>query len=289
MSEQTSPTNLSENFNNSTEMTTTNELRSEEGSDILSVIRQDEQSSFSQNRGTFDSPAIQLPEEAEETTLRLQRIRDDLARQVREQENHRIELEIQQLQNSLHRRHRRESDHYADLTYDVPQAPSLPNNYDVPQAPSMSSTTNATTDSSLRSGEPILPAIPHIPIKEPRETIELVDFKKVITLHGRISCDMAERFYIQSRQAEFNLSWQQCIQDEALDYIRMRVKTSWMQLNVTESEAHEWNPALLAHKDMAILVYKLFGNTAKTETQVQIFNAIKEFNFGWRIDDKDVV
>lgn len=126
----------------------------------------------------------------------------------------------------------------------------------------------------------MLPTIPTIPIKEPRETIELVDFKKVTTLHGKISCDMAERFYKQSRQAEFNLSWQQCIQDEALDYIRMRVKTSWMQLNCTELEAHEWNPAKLNHKDMAILVYKLFGNTAKTETQVQIFNAIKEFNFG---------
>jgi hypothetical protein len=131
----------------------------------------------------------------------------------------------------------------------------------------------------------MLPSIPTIPIKEPRETIELVDFKKAITLHGKISCDMAERFYKQSRQAEFNLSRQQCIQDEALDYIRMIVKTSWMQLNITESEAHEWNPVLLNHRDMAILVYKLFGNTAKTKTQVQIFNAIKEFNFGWHIDE----
>ena len=61
-----------------------------------------------------------------------------------------------------------------------------------------------------------------------------------------------------------------------------------MQLNCTELEAQEWDPAKLSHKDMAILVYKLFGNTAKSETQVQIFNAIKEFNFGWRIDDKDV-
>jgi hypothetical protein len=70
MSEQTSPTNLNENLNNSTESTTTNQLRNEESRDMPSAIREDEQSSFSQNRGTFDSPAIQPPEEAEETTLR---------------------------------------------------------------------------------------------------------------------------------------------------------------------------------------------------------------------------
>ena len=160
MSEQTSPTNLNDNFNNSTELTTTGQQRSEESSEMPSAIHQDNQSSFSQNRGTFDSPAIQPPDEAEETTLKLQRIRDDLARQVRQQENHRIELEIQQLQNSLDRRQNRGQERYADQPYDVPQAPSLSNNYDVPQAPSMSSTLNSTTDSLRRSGEPILPTIP---------------------------------------------------------------------------------------------------------------------------------
>ena len=35
-------------------------------------------------------------------------------------------------------------------------------------------------------------------------------------------------------------------------------------------------------------MYKLFGNTAKTETQVQIFNAINRFNFGWKIDNREV-
>ena len=39
---------------------------------------------------------------------------------------------------------------------------------------------------------------------------------------------------------------------------------------------------------MAALVYKLFGNCAKTETQVQIFNALNTFNFGWRIKDREV-
>ena len=68
----------------------------------------------------------------------------------------------------------------------------------------------------------------------------------------------------------------------------MRVKTSYTQLNISEAEAHNWNPHLLNYKEIAALVYKLFGNCAKTETQVQIFNAINTFNFGWRIEDREV-
>ena len=68
----------------------------------------------------------------------------------------------------------------------------------------------------------------------------------------------------------------------------MRVKTSYTQLNISEAEAHNWNPLLLNYKEIAALVCKLFGNCAKTETQVQIFNAINTFNFGWRIEDREV-
>ena len=116
----------------------------------------------------------------------------------------------------------------------------------------------------------------------------LIDFKRVLTLDGKITGDIAEKFYQQSRQAEFNLPWQQCIHDEALDYMKIRVKTSYTQLNISEAKAHNWNPQILNHKEMASLVYKLFGNTSKTETQVQIFNAINRFNFGWKIDNRDV-
>ena len=154
-------------------------------------------------------------------------------------------------------------------------------NYDVPQAPPM----DQWMSSSLTTVEPLLPPIPPIPIKEPKESVGLIDFKRVLTLDGKITGDIAEKFYQQSRQAEFSLPWQQCIHDEALDYIKMRVKTSYTQLNISEAEAHNWNPHLLNYKEIAALVYKLFGNCAKTETQVQIFNAINTFNFGWRIED----
>ena len=70
--------------------------------------------------------------------------------------------------------------------------------------------------------------------------------------------------------------------------MKIRVKTSYTQLNISEAKAHNWNPQILNHKEMASLVYKLFGNTAKTETQVQIFNAINRFNFGWKIDIREV-
>ena len=68
----------------------------------------------------------------------------------------------------------------------------------------------------------------------------------------------------------------------------MRVKMSYTQLNITEAEAHQWNPQSLNHKEIAVLVYNLFGNCAKTETQAQIFNAINKFNFRWRIEDREV-
>ena len=116
----------------------------------------------------------------------------------------------------------------------------------------------------------------------------LINFKRVMTLDGKITGDIGEKFYQQSRQAEFSLPWQQRIHDEALDDIKMRVKTSYTQLSISEAEAHNWNSQSLNHKEMAALVYKLFGNCAKTETQVQIFNAINTFNFGWRIEDREV-
>ena len=123
-------------------------------------------------------------------------------------------------------------------------------NYDVPQAPPMDS----SMSSSLTTMEPLLPPISPIPIKEPKESVGLIDFKRVMTLDGKITGDIAEKFYQQSRQAEFTLPWQQCIHDEAFDYIKMRVKTSYTQLNISEAEAHNWNPQSLNHKEMAAVV-----------------------------------
>ena len=135
------------------------------------------------------------------------------------------------MQDSLDRRHRRGSDYYADLTYEDHE-----NNYDVPQAPPIDS----IVSSSLTTVEPRLQPIPPLPIKEPKESVGLIDFKRVLSLDGKITGDIAEKFYQQSRQAEFTLPWQQCIHDEALNYIKMRVKTSYTQLNISEAEAHTW-------------------------------------------------
>ena len=122
-------------------------------------------------------------------------------------------------------------------------------------------------------------SISPIPIKEPKESVGLIDFKRVMTLDGKMTVDIAEKLYQQSRQAEFSLPWQQCIHDEALDYIKMRVITSYTLLNISEAEDHNWSPHLLNYKEIAALVYKPFGNCTKTETQVQKFNAINTFNF----------
>ena len=100
MSNQTSsPTNLNPELESSTE-TIINHLRDESNSELPSAIRQNNHSDFSQNQG-YISPNIELSNATEDSTSRLQRIRDDLARQVRDQHNAEIELEIQELQHSL--------------------------------------------------------------------------------------------------------------------------------------------------------------------------------------------
>ena len=229
MSNQTSlTTNLNSELESSTETSTS--LRENTYSEPPSVILQNDDSDLSQNQG-FNSPNIELSNVTEDSTLRLQRIRDNLARQVRDQQNAEIELVIQELQDSLDRRHRRGSDQYADLTYDDQE-----DNYDVPQAPPM----DQSMSSSLTTIEPLLPPISPIPIKEPKESVGLIDFKRVLSLDRNITGDIAEKFDQQSRQAEFTLPWQQCIHDEALDYIKMRVKTSYTQLNISETEAQNW-------------------------------------------------
>ena len=192
--ETSSPTNLNADLESSTE-TTTNRLRDESNSELPSAIRQNNDNSFSQNLG-FNSQTIEPPDEIEDSTLRLKRIRDELARQLRETQNELIQQEIDELQHSLDRRHRSGSDHYADLTYDERNL-----NYDVPQAPTM----NSSMSSSLTTVEPLLPPIPLLPIKEPKESVGLIDFKRVLTLDGKIAGDIAEKFYQQLRQAKFNL------------------------------------------------------------------------------------
>ena len=167
MSNQTSlPTNLNSELESTIETST--HLRDDTNSEPPSIIRQNADSEFSQNL-RFNSPANESPDDTEDSTTQIQRICDDLARQLRDKDNAEIEFEIQELQNSLDRRHRRESDHYADLTYDDRQS-----NYDVPQAPQM----DQSMSSSLTTVEPLLPPISPIPIKEPKESVGLIDYNE---------------------------------------------------------------------------------------------------------------
>jgi hypothetical protein len=113
MTEPTSPTNLNADLESSVEQTN-NTNSSEANSELPSSIRQNESNSFSPNLENFHSPPAPQIEEAENPTARLLRIRNELAQQLRDQENEAIQKEIDELQNSLDRRHRRGSDHYAD-------------------------------------------------------------------------------------------------------------------------------------------------------------------------------
>ena len=79
MSNQTSsPTNLNAELVSSTE-TSTSRLRDDTNSEPPSIIRQNDDSEFSPNLG-FNSPTNELLNESVDSTTRLQRTRDDLAR-----------------------------------------------------------------------------------------------------------------------------------------------------------------------------------------------------------------
>ena len=198
----------------------------------------------------------------------LKETRDRMMEQLRLQEEQELEIQILALRQKI-------AANNANPIIDLvdPPAPSL-QQISIPH-PSL---------------QTILPPLPPITTETPvlPQQMGLLDFRKIVTLTGKISPDQADRFYRQSRQADFTLQWQQCIMDDALQYIRLRVKTSYRELKITEEEAARWNPKDLNTRDMADMVYKLFNNTPRTETTVQIFRAINEFNFGFDIKNKYV-
>ena len=137
---------------------------------------------------------------------------------------------------------------------------------------------------------PILPTLPAIPIGQPQQIPHFVgiDTRQILTLSGKITPAEADYFYQQSKQANFKMEWQQIIQEDTIELMRLRIKTSYNLLKITEEEASEWDPTLLSTRQMSDLVYTLYGNAKRTETQVQVFRAINEFNFGFDINDRAV-
>ena len=118
------------------------------------------------------------------------------------------------------------------------------------------------------------------------QQLAILDYNRLVTLTGPINAVQAIAFYKQSKQADFTLSWKQVIMSESLEYIRLRVATSYGQLKISKQEAREWDPEKLNCKQMADLVYQLYGSQQRTETTVQIENAINSFNFGFDLTNK---
>ena len=76
--------------------------------------------------------------------------------------------------------------------------------------------------------------------------------------------------------------------DDTLELIKLRVAKSYMQMKISKSEAKSWDPEQVSAKDMATLIYQLYADQQRTETTVQIKNAINQFNFGFDLADKQV-
>ena len=117
------------------------------------------------------------------------------------------------------------------------------------------STDTTTTKVTSRTPSPLLP-LPQLPIEIPiAQKMTIIDKTRTITLDGKITSDMALKFYQQARQADFSLHWTQCIMDQTLELIKLRVRTSYTLLRITEEEANNWNPTLLTTREMADIIY----------------------------------
>ena len=57
-------------------------------------------------------------------------------------------------------------------------------------------------------------------------------------------------------------------------------------MKISKQEARLWNPDTMNCKQMAELIYQLYGSQQRTETTVQIENAINSFNFGFDLNVK---
>ena len=150
------------------------------------------------------------------------------------------------------------------------------------------STDTTTTKVASRTPSPLLP-LPQIPIEiSIAQKMTIIDKTRTITVGGKITSDMALKFYQQARQADFSLHWTQCIMDQTLELIKLRVRTSYTLLRITEEEANNWNPTLLTTREMADIIYTLYSSAPRTETAVQIMRAINDFNFGFDLADRNI-
>ena len=144
----------------------------------------------------------------------------------------------------------------------------------------MTSVTSATTTShSSSSYNNETPA---------NQQLALLDYGRLVTLSGPITAEQATLFYKQSKRADFTLGWKKVIMDDSLELIKLRVAKSYTQMKISKSDARTWDPELINAKDMAALVYQLYANQQRTETTVQIENAINTFNFGFDLADKRI-
>ena len=76
--------------------------------------------------------------------------------------------------------------------------------------------------------------------------------------------------------------------DDTLELIKLRVAKSYKQMKISEADAKAWDPELVSAKEMAALVYQLYASQQRTESTVQIENAINLFNFGFDLADKQI-
>ena len=190
----------------------------------------------------------------------------DNAQLLQDQEEERLlEQEIRNLESKLH------------------ETPN--NNYvDLAQLETVSSTQSLVT---LPTG--ILPSLTRLPIEVPSQReLAIMNYRDILVLKGQITPQLAEDFYQQSLQADQALKISQTILPDSMLFIKLRVKTSYKLLKMTEEEARDWNPELLTVREIAYIIYQIYGSNPKTVTPVQIEAAINAFNWGFDLDNKDI-
>jgi hypothetical protein len=122
----------------------------------------------------------------------------------------------------------------------------------------------------------------------PQREMAIVNYRDIIVLKDTITPKLANDFYQQSLQANQALTVDHTILPEAMNNIRMRIKTSYKLLKISEEAAKDWCPKNLTVREIAFIIYQIYGASPKTATPVQIEAAINAFNWGFDLDNKYV-
>ena len=139
-----------------------------------------------------------------------------------------------------------------------------------------SSSSRAGSSTTLRVATPVIPVV----------QTALYNMQDIVVLKKLIDTPLAEKFRDQAKKPAFRCSWEDVIQPEALELIKLRLVNMHVEMELTVEEATNWTPAGQTLLSVAETICDLFGRPTRTETTVEINDFIMDFNFGFSLQQR---